>query len=54
MTALLIGLLIGAIAGLLVFRNNAAKVKDIELKAAAEIEADKAKAKSILDALKGR
>ena len=54
MTTLLIGLLIGAIAGLLVFRNNAAKVKDIELKAAAEIEADKAKAKSILDALKGR
>ena len=54
MTALLIGLLLGFIAGLLVFRNNAAKVKDIELKAAAEIEADKAKAKSILDALKGR
>ena len=54
MITFLIGLLIGAIAGLLVFRNNAAKVKDIELKAAAEIEADKAKAKSILDALKGR
>ena len=54
MTALLIGLLFGFVAGLLVFRNNAAMVKDIELKAAAEIEADKAKAKSILDALKGR
>ena len=54
MITLLIGLLIGFIAGLLVFRNNAAKVKDVELKAAAEIEADKAKAKSILDALKGR
>ena len=54
MTTLLIGIVLGFIAGLLVFRNNAAKVKDIELKAAAEIEADKAKAKSILDALKGR
>ena len=54
MITFLLGLLLGAIAGLLVYRNNAAKVKDIELKAAAEIEADKAKAKSILDALKGR
>ena len=54
MITLLIGIVLGAIAGLLVFRNNAAKAKDIELKAAAEIEADKAKAKSILDALKGR
>ena len=53
MITLLIGIVLG-IAGLLVFRNNAAKAKDIELKAAAEIEADKAKAKSILDALKGR
>ena len=50
----ILGLLLGFIAGALVFRNNAAKAKDIELKAAAEIEADKAKAKSILDALKGR
>ena len=54
MTALLLGLLLGAIASAFVIRNNAAKAKDIELKAAAEIEADKAKAKSILDALKGR
>ena len=53
MITLLIGIVLG-IAGLLVFRNNAAKIKDVELKAAAEIEADKAKAKSILDALKGR
>ena len=54
MTALLIGIVLGFIVGALVFRNNAVKVKDIELKAAAEIEADKAKTKSILDALKGR
>ena len=53
MITLLIGIVLG-IAGALVFRNNTAKVKDIELKAAAEIEADKAKAKAILDALKGR
>ena len=54
MTALIIGIAIGLITGLLIYRNNAAKAKDIELKAAAEIEADKAKAKSVLDALKGR
>ena len=54
MITFLIGLIIGAIASAFVIRNNAAKAKDIELKAAAEIEADKAKAKSILDALKGR
>ena len=54
MITFLLGLLIGAIASALVIGNNAAKAKDIELKAAAEIEADKAKAKSILDALKGR
>ena len=54
MTIAIISFLAGFATGFLVFRNNAAKVKDIELKAAAEIEADKAKAKSILDALKGR
>ena len=54
MTSFLIGLFLGAIASAFVIRNNSAKAKDIELKAAAEIEADKAKAKSILDALKGR
>jgi hypothetical protein len=37
------GLLIGFVAGLLVFRNNAAKLK-----------AGEEKGKSILDALKGR
>jgi F0F1-type ATP synthase assembly protein I len=43
MTTFLIGLLIGFIAGLLVFRNNAAKAAKLE-----------DKGKSILDALKGR
>jgi F0F1-type ATP synthase assembly protein I len=43
MTTFLIGLLIGFIAGLLVFRNNAAKAAKLE-----------DKGKSILDALKGK
>jgi hypothetical protein len=54
MTALIIGIVIGLIAGLLVYRNNVARAKDIEMKATAEIEAGKAKGKSILDALKGK
>jgi len=54
MTALIIGIVIGLIVGLLVYRNNVARSQDIELKARAELAADKAKAKSILDALKGR
>jgi F0F1-type ATP synthase assembly protein I len=43
MTTFLIGLLIGFIAGLLVFRNNAAKAAKLE-----------DKGKTILDALKGK
>lgn len=43
MIAFLIGLAIGFVAGALVFRNNASKAASAE-----------AKAKSILDALKGR
>lgn len=50
----LLGLLIGFVAGLLVFRNNAAKAASLEAKAVAELDAYKAKAKSILDALKGK
>jgi hypothetical protein len=54
MTALIIGIVIGLISGLLVYRNNVARSKDIEMKARAELAADKAKAKSILDYLKNR
>lgn len=43
MIAFLLGLLIGFVAGLLVFRNNAAKAAKLE-----------DKGKSILDALKGK
>lgn len=43
MITFLIGLLVGFIAGLLVFRNNAAKAAKLE-----------DKSKSILDALKGK
>ena len=43
MITFLIGLLLGFIAGLLVFRNNAAKAAKLE-----------DKGKSILDALKGK
>ena len=43
MTAFLIGLVVGFVAGLLVYRNNAAKAKSAE-----------DKGKSILDALKGK
>jgi hypothetical protein len=48
MVALLIGIVIGFFTGLLVYRNNAAIAKDIELKARAEYEADKTAAKNIL------
>ena len=54
MIALFLGIIVGLIVGLLVYRNNVARAKDIELKARAEIEASKAKGKSILDALKGK
>lgn len=54
MIALLLGIIVGLVAGLLVYRNNVARAKDIELKATAEIEAGKAKGKSILNALKGK
>jgi len=54
MIALLIGIGVGLVIGLLAYRNNAARLKDIELKASAELVKDKAKARSILDALKGR
>jgi|GEM_PF-3174788 len=50
----LIALLIGFIAGFLVFRNNAAKAEALKAKVEAEYDADKAKAKSIIDALKGK
>lgn len=43
MIAFLLGLLIGFVAGVLVFRNNAAKAAKLE-----------DKGKSILDALKGK
>ena len=43
MIAFLLGLLIGFVAGALVFRNNAAKASKLE-----------DKGKSILDALKGK
>jgi F0F1-type ATP synthase assembly protein I len=43
MTTFLIGLLIGFVAGLLVFRNNAAKAAKLE-----------DKGKTLLDALKGK
>lgn len=43
MIAFLIGLAVGFVAGLLVFRNNAAKAAKLE-----------DKGKSILDALKGK
>jgi hypothetical protein len=43
MTTFLIGLLIGFIGGLLVFRNNAAKAAKLE-----------DKGKTLLDALKGK
>jgi F0F1-type ATP synthase assembly protein I len=54
MSAFLLGLFIGFIAGVLVYRNNAAKAEAIKANAAAEYDADKAKAKSLLDALKGK
>ena len=54
MIAFLIGLLIGFIAGVLVFRNNAARAEKLAADTQATIDADKAKAKSILDALKGK
>jgi len=54
MIALSLGIIVGLIVGLLVYRNNVARAKDIEIKARAELAADKAKAKSILDYLKGR
>lgn len=43
MIAFLIGLVLGFVAGLLVFRNNAAKAASVEQKG-----------KSLLDILKGR
>lgn len=43
MTAFLIGLAVGFVAGLLVFRNNAAKAAKLE-----------DKGKTLLDALKGK
>lgn len=37
-----------------IYDTNAARLKDIELKASAELVKDKAKARTILDALKGK
>jgi uncharacterized membrane-anchored protein YhcB (DUF1043 family) len=54
MIAFLIGLIIGFIAGALVFRNNAAKAEKLAADTQATIDADKAKAKSIIDALKSK
>ena len=51
---IVIGFIAGVIVGILVYRNNVNKAREIELKTQAEIAADKAKAKSLLDILKGR
>ena len=50
----LIGVLLGAVAGILAYRNNQAKVEAEAKKAEEELTSDKAKAKALLDALKGR
>ena len=54
MIAFLIGLIIGFIAGAFVFRNNAAKADKMLADTQATLDADKAKAKALLDALKNK
>lgn len=51
---LIAGAVIGAVIGLLVVRNNQAKVDKFIDDTQAVIEKDKAKAKKVMDALKGR
>lgn len=50
----ILGLVIGFIAGLLTFKNNQVKADKLVSDAQATLEADKAKAKHLLDALKGK
>jgi len=50
----LTGVIFGAIAGVLAYRNNRDKAETEVAKAEAELANDKAKAKTILDALKGK
>ena len=54
MIALIVVAVLAAIVGLLVYRNNAAKAEKLLADTQATLDADKAKAKSILDALKGK
>lgn len=51
---LIAGALLGAIIGLFVVRNNQAKVDKFIDDTQSVIEKDKAKAKALLDALKGK
>lgn len=51
---LIVGAIIGAIAGVLAVRNNQAKVDKLLADTQTVLEDDKAKAKKIMDALKGR
>lgn len=54
MVALILGILAGLVIGLLIYRNNASRADKLIADTKATLEADKAKAKSILDALKNR
>ena len=50
----ILGLVIGFIAGLLTFKNNQVKADKLVSDAQSTLEVDKAKAKKLLDALKGK
>jgi len=50
----LIGVLFGAIAGILAYRNNQAKLEAEAKSVEDNLNNDKAKAKELLDALKGK
>jgi hypothetical protein len=52
--AILLAVIVGAIVGLAAYLNNKSKADKFMADTKETLEADKAKAKSILDALKGK
>ena len=47
-------LFVGVVVGILVYRNNAARAEKLAKDTQATLDEDKAKAKALLDALKGK
>jgi uncharacterized membrane-anchored protein YhcB (DUF1043 family) len=54
MAYFIVGIVAGIVAGLLIYRNNAAKADKMLADTQATLAADKAKAKALLDALKNK